>query len=187
MIVVVLFFTVLTVSGQKRKAQSNLKANLDTVIKQHSPQKATLYSMVLPGLGQAYNKKYWKIPIVYAGFGALTYFVISNRNEYIKYRDAYDYVTKGDTAFPINNEYINKYAPDQLISGRDYYRRNLEFTYILTGLWYIMNILDATVDAHLYDYDISDDLSIRFGPVYDQAQFKPHFTPGVTLTFRFNK
>lgn len=184
-----LIMIIITLSGSFKfiKAQANLKADIDTTLKKHSPHKATLYSMVLPGLGQAYNKKYWKIPIVYAGFGALTYFIISNRNEYVKYRDAYDYVTHGDTAFPINNEYINKYDPEQLISGRDYYRRNLEFTYILTGLWYIMNILDATVDAHLYDYDISDDLSIRLGPIYDQARFRPNFTPGITLTYRFNK
>jgi Family of unknown function (DUF5683) len=151
----------------------------------HSPQKATLYSMVLPGLGQAYNRKYWKIPIVYAGFGTLLYFAINNRNEYIKYRQAYDYSTKGDKSFPINNDYVDRYESDQLLQGRDYYRRNLEFTYILTGLWYVLNIVDAAVDAHLYNYDINDDLTIRFKPVFDYAQNTPKIHPGVSLSFRF--
>lgn len=153
----------------------------------HSPQKATLYSLVLPGLGQAYNKKYWKIPIIYTGFAVFTYFIITYRNEYVKYRDAYDYKTRGDTLFPIDNDYVNKYTEDQLISGRDFHLRNLEFNYILAGLWYILNIVDATVDAHLFDYDISDDLSIKFSPAVNDPLDMPHFSPGLTLTYRIGK
>jgi len=152
----------------------------------HSPHKATMYAMVLPGLGQIYNKKYWKVPIVYAGFATLTYFIITNRSEYIKYRDAYDYVTQGDTLFPINNEYVLKYNQSQLQNGRDSYRRNLEFSCILSGLWYIITVLDATVDAHLFDYDISNDLSIRLKPVFNQNRYSGHNVhPALTLTWKF--
>ncbi|MFO7896381.1 MAG: DUF5683 domain-containing protein [Candidatus Cloacimonadales bacterium] len=151
----------------------------------HSPQRATLYSMVLPGLGQAYNKKYWKIPIVYAGFGVLGYFISMNRSEFVRYREAYDYLTIGDQSIPIDNEYAYKYTTDQLLQGRDYYRRNLEFTYILTGVWYLLNVLDAVVDAHLFDYDVSDDLSIRFKPVIENSRLNNKVIPSASLTFRF--
>lgn len=151
----------------------------------HSPQRATLYSMVLPGLGQAYNQKYWKIPIVYAGFGVLGYFIVLYRSEFVKYREAYDYLTIGDQSIPIDNEYAYKYSTDQLVQGRDWYRRNMEFTYILTGVWYLLNVLDAVVDAHLFDYDVSDDLSIRFKPVIENSQLNSKVIPSASLTFRF--
>ncbi|MCK4406337.1 MAG: hypothetical protein KAV44_01550, partial [Bacteroidales bacterium] len=63
--------------------------------------------------------------------------------------------------------------------------RNMEFSYILTGLWYILNIVDAAVDAHLFDYDISDDLSIKFQPIINNSVFNPRPTPGLMLTFKF--
>ena len=170
---------------QKDSIPNKITESADTATYKHSPQKATLYSMVLPGLGQAYNKKYWKIPVVYAGFGVLGYFAIMNGNEYRKYRQAYDYVTQGDQSIPIDNDYVDKYAPEQLAQGRDYYRRNLEFTYILTGFWYILNVVDAAVDAHLYNYSIDDDLEIRLKPVADYANLGSGFHPGITLNFRF--
>lgn len=180
LILVMTCFHTTSVSAQKKTINPT-----DTVIfVKHSPHKATVYSMVLPGLGQAYNKKYWKIPIVYAGFGIFTYFIITNRQEYVKYRDAYDYVTRGDSLRPIDNEYIYKYDADQLSSGRDFYRRNLEFTYILTGVWYLLNVLDAAVDAHLFDYDISNDLSIRLNPVNNYNFVQPSVTPGITLSWK---
>lgn len=160
----------------------------DSSLKLHSPTKAALFSAALPGLGQAYNKKYWKIPIVYAGFGVFTYFIIKNRKEYVKYREAFNYVSRGDSTY-IDNEYVFKYNEDQLRDGKNYYRRNLEFTYILTGLWYIINILDATVDAHFFDFDVSDDLSLRIDPIIDNCNFIPGrgtgTINGLTITLKF--
>ncbi len=165
-------------------AQNNI--NNDTLlIKKHSPNKATLYSAVIPGLGQAYNKKYWKIPIVYAGFGVLSYFIISNRNEYLQFREAYDYVMVGDTTIPINNDYVYKYSSDQLSKARDYYRRNMELSIILSGFWYILNILDASVDAHLFDYDISDDLSLHIEPAIKNTIYEPALITGITIKLKF--
>jgi Family of unknown function (DUF5683) len=131
----------------------------------HSAHKATLYSMMLPGLGQAYNKKYWKIPVIYVGFGALAWNFTVNHVEMKKFTDAYRYVTNKDS-FPTDNEYVTKYDADALLQGREFYRRRVELTVIFSAVWYILNVVDAAVDAHFFDYDISDDLSLRIDPVF---------------------
>ncbi|MEA3478109.1 MAG: DUF5683 domain-containing protein [Bacteroidota bacterium] len=159
----------------------------DTVmVKKHSPRKASIMSAVLPGLGQAYNKKYWKIPIIYAGLGAFAYFIASNNSEYQKYKDAYNYVISGDTTWT-DNDYAKKYTADQLQQSKDYYKRNKELSMILGCLWYILQIVDASVDAHFFEYDVTDDLSIRIDPMLEpQKQFNFNGTvQGVKLTFKF--
>lgn len=119
--------------------------------------------MALPGLGQVYNKKYWKVPVIYAGVGVLGYFAITYSKQYQKAKEAYNYVNTGQT-YPIDNDFVTRYDAGQLRSLRDFNRRNLEFTYILGGLLYLLNVIDATVDAHFYNFDISDDLSLKLGP-----------------------
>ncbi len=158
-------------------------------VKPHSAKKATIMSAILPGLGQAYNKKYWKIPIIYAGFGTLYYFIRQNGKEYRKFRDAYNVVFEGDTANFNNHEYIIKYDAnlDQLREGRNYYRRNLELSWIFTGVLYILNIVDASVDGNIYDFTVDDNLSLKFEPMNDQMLFTRRLTPspGITLRYRF--
>lgn len=153
-------------------------------LKAHSPTRAAIYSAVLPGLGQGYNKKYWKIPIIYAGFGVITYFIVSNASEYNNYKDAYNYVASGDST-GTDNELVGKYDESQLLDGKNYYRRNMELSYIIGGLWYILNIIDASVDAHFFDYDISEDLSIRVDPVmlHRRDDYRP--VSGIKLTLNF--
>lgn len=156
----------------------------DTDIKPHSPTKASVYSAVLPGLGQAYNKKYWKIPIVYAGFGVITYFVISNSAEYKKFKEAYNYVASSDST-GIDNDYVGKYDEQQLLDGKNFYRRNMELSYIIGGLWYILNIIDASVDAHFFDYDVSEDLTIGIDPVMHIRHDDRRAVSGLKLTLKF--
>jgi hypothetical protein len=165
-------------------AQEKMVADSTTLAKPHSPTKAAIFSAVLPGLGQAYNKKYWKIPIVYAGFGVLAYFAISNRNEYKKYKEAYTYVASGDSSY-IDNDYVFEYDEQQLLDGKNYHRRNMELSFILGGLWYILNIVDASVDAHFFDYDVSDDLTIRLDPVVNYQWRDPRPVSGLKLTLKF--
>ncbi len=153
-------------------------------LRPHTPTRAAVYSAILPGLGQAYNRKYWKIPIVYAGFGVITYFIISNTREYKTYKEAYNYVASGDTTF-IDNDYVLKYDEQQLLDGKNYYRRNMELSYIIGGLWYILNIIDASVDAHFFDYDVSDDLSLRFDPVILRPRNEARMVSGVKVTLTF--
>lgn len=140
---------------EKKQKQKQAKKEL-----YRSPKKATLMALV-PGLGQIYNHKYWKVPIVYAGFAVMGYFIVTNTHQYHIFRDAYN--ATADTA--TTNPYALKYSPDQIRVVRDYYRRNMQLSYILTGAWYILQIIDADVDAHLTHWNISNNLSLEVDPV----------------------
>jgi len=160
-----------------------LKTNKE--IPKHSVSKAAIYSAVLPGLGQAYNKKIWKIPIIYAGFGVFTYFIVTNNTEYKQFKEAYLYVANGDTSYT-DNPYVPKYNETQLNDAMDYYRRNRDLSIIVGALWYALNILEAYVDAHFFDYDISEDLTMRVSPAaigFPLAPKQP--APGIKLALKF--
>lgn len=129
--------------------------------KEHSPLKATMLSVTLPGLGQAYNNRYWKIPIIYAGFGTIAYFWDMNNTEYQTFRRAWVARVDGN---PNTVDEFPFYSTDQLQRATNFYRRNLEITYILGFALYVLNILDATVDAHLLDFDVSEDLTMSVRP-----------------------
>ncbi len=170
-----------------KKTDTVAVAEPDTATKQvHSPKKATYYSMALPGLGQAYNKKYWKIPIIYAGFGTLAYFIKRNTDDYRTFKAAYTYVLEEQTGEP-PNEMVARYDSDieKLRTIKDYYRRNLELSYILTGALYILQVLDATVDAHFINFDVSEDLTLEVGPyVAPMPQAPVHASKGITLRLK---
>jgi hypothetical protein len=161
------------------------KISTDTLRKTtHSITRAAVSSAILPGLGQAYNRKYWKIPIVYAGFGVLSYFIVTNTKEFRIYREAYVYTANGDTN-PIDNPYVGRYNLSQLEQAMTYYGRNRDLSWIITGLWYVLNILDAYVDANLWDYDISEDLSLHWEPSVAIRPQQPGFTSGVRIILNF--
>jgi hypothetical protein len=124
------------------------------------PRKAAMYSAVLPGLGQLYNGKYWKLPIVYGAIGAGIYSVTWNQKNYEVFLEAYRIRKNGG----IDDYYNILKEEDQLISWMDYYRNNRDLSIILTALAYTLNILDAYVDAHLINFSMSDDLSMKIQP-----------------------
>jgi Family of unknown function (DUF5683) len=124
--------------------------------------KAALMSALLPGLGQAYNKSYWKIPVLYAGLGTLVYFVRTNDEEYQNFYDAYKIRLDGDST--TNDMQYPNLSDEDILVRKDYYRRNRDLSYILIGVVYVLNIVDAYVDAQLKDFDISDNLSLKTSP-----------------------
>ena len=163
----------------------------------HDPKIAT-YLAFVPGLGQVYNQKYWKLPIVYAGFGVLGYFAIANRNEYRKFADAYSCKLAedpDDESTTCEDPLAQKYPEDALKANRDYYRRNMELSFVIMGVWYILQILDATVDAHLYNWEVNEDLSVRVQPLINPRIIFPSQATtiptqqaalnGVSITFSF--
>jgi hypothetical protein len=181
-LVLALFLCSVPLFCQKIKYDSVIP---DSILeKKHSPVKAALMSICLPGLGQAYNKKYWKIPIVYAGLGVLTYFIVTNAQEYSMYKNAYIESVNNDTTGKYQ-DLVNKYSSEDLLNAREYYRRNLEVTCILTGVWYILNIVDAAVDAHLFTYNISKNLSMNIDPVFQGRIVSRNFTTGIRFCLRF--
>lgn len=151
----------------------------------HSAHKATIYSLALPGLGQAYNKKYWKIPVIYAGFGVLVYNISINNSEVKKFTAAYRYRMNNDSTLPVN-EYVTRY-PDvnDLLRGRDFYRRRVELSVIFTAAWYLLNVVDAAVDAHFFDYDVSENLSLNIQPIIMRTPEHPIGTGGIRLCMNF--
>jgi len=163
-------------------------AQTDTVAvakpeKIHSPKKAALLSSLLPGTGQIYNKKYWKAPIIYAAFGTLGYFYVDNHKNYLHFKESYKFRT--DENPNTGDEYVGVYTDDNLKLLRDYYRRNTELTVIIGFAVYALNIIDATVDAHLFGFNVSDDLSLRAEPIFSPSyQGNPGWS-GLKLTLRF--
>ena len=140
----------------------------------HSPRKATIYSAVFPGMGQIYNRKYWKVPLVYGGFATLGYFINFNNDLYITYKQAYSDIIDND---PTTNSFkdlkVNPifFEPDKISQlterlrmAKDGSRRNRDLVVISTAVFYALNIIDASVDAHFFNFDISDDLTINWVP-----------------------
>jgi len=126
-----------------------------------SPRKAAILSSVLPGLGQIYNKRYWKVPIIYAGLLTSTYYINDNNIQYKRYKNAY---LKRLDNNPNNDDFVGEYSSGDLLILKDFYRRNREISILCFLGTYIINILDASVDSHLFDYDISEDISLQIKP-----------------------
>jgi len=142
--------------------------------------RATMMAVTLPGLGQIYNRKYWKIPVVYVGFGALAYSAGFNSKHYTKYLRAYQDLTDGipqtnshvdlipdDPANydPVTNNNLYSAYSEGMLRFVNYYKRYRDLSYIGIAGWYLISILDANVDASLFNYDISNNLDISFVPM----------------------
>jgi len=123
-------------------------------------RKATIMSAVIPGLGQAYNHKWWKVPIVYAGLGGFGYLFYTNQQNFAFYGKNLKYENDGD-ANTINE---TKYNSDQLLTLKNEYRKYRDLGVIGITIIYVLNIVDANVDAHLKTFDVSDDLSLQIKP-----------------------
>ena len=170
--------TVMDISNDTLPVPVSLKP-----VRKGDPMKATMLSAVFPGGGQIFNRKYWKLPIVYGGFGALLYTTSANSKNYQMYykgymdftddieeTDSYIYFlpsglvsydpVKDPGAIPANTTQVE----EQMLRLIDYHKRYRDLSIILMGVWYMATILDANVDASLMEYDVSDNLDLSFYP-----------------------
>lgn len=158
-------------------------------------KKATTLSTIFPGAGQIFNKSYWRVPIVWGGLASTIYTIDWNNRGYQRFKTAYSLVIDYEKLSP--DERLEKYpngAPDEfrgaysstfLKNLKDSYRRNRDLCIILTAGVYLLNILDAHVDAHLQDYDISDDLSMNIEPYFDYTTVNTQPVYGLSMSLKF--
>ena len=170
--------SVITPTVEKMKVADTVKAS------KHSPTTAMLLS-ISPGGGQIYNKKYWKLPIVYGLIGTSGYFIYRTANRMVLYRNEYiNRHTEGNEAL-IRPE-LAQYSDENIIELKNTSRRYMEISIGITAILYALNIVDAMVDAHFYDFDISDDLSLRVSPELiapNMAFSRPAY--GITLNLKW--
>ncbi len=159
----------------KAVVKDSLKSNN---INPLTPAKAAFYSAILPGLGQAYNKKYWKIPLVYAAIGTSLYFYIDSNNKYNQYRDAYKRRLEG-----FSDDKFNYLDTNRLITGQKFYQRNRDLSALFVIGFYALNIIDANVDAALIQFNVNENLSVRPIVYPDDVTFKTNV--GLTLNYNF--
>ena len=189
--VVFLFSTFICTAQQKdslpTKKDSVPAATVDSLIQaEHSPRKAAIRSAIIPGWGQVYNKKYWKVPIVYAALGITGYIFVDNINVYkdyrLAYRGKYNARVNQDSTdyFRINDQYL-PLSEESLRAGRDLFRRYIDYSAVFFIVFWGLNVVDAVVDAHLKAFDISPDLSMKVKPSYNPIEK----TKGVSLVFNF--
>lgn len=175
-----LFFESTTVFAQNTQELKVLDsiATSKSTINPLAPAKAAFYSAVLPGLGQAYNKKYWKIPLVYGALGTSIYFYVNNNKKYHEFRDVYKQRLEGYTGDQYS--YLDN---DRLVQAQKFYQRNRDLSALVTVAFYVLNIVDANVDAHLMQYNVNDNLSLK--PDWYRNDFTSKQNLGVTLSYQF--
>lgn len=158
--------------------------------KKHIPRRATIYSAILPGAGQVYNGKFWKVPLVYAAIGVPAYFYFNNKSWYKKSQYALAVAvnnSQGDSLArvdPLLRTFAQNGDVNSLITIRDEVRKNQDYSVLFFLLFYGLNIVDATVDAHLRDFNVNSDLSFKIKPLIIAG---PNLVAGVSLVFDIHK
>ena len=152
----------------------------------YSPRKAIIRSAILPGWGQIYNKKYWKLPLVYGALGTTTYLFFRNLKQYKEAKEAYILATDNN---PNNDEQIQqpyytvKDQPERIRTFRNQVRQNVDYSVLFFIIFWGLNVADAAVDAHLKTFDVSDDLSLRIKPGFSPLAR----TTGISLVLAIGK
>ena len=171
---------------KNNKTDNSEKALLaeDTTSKKFNPKIAVLRSAILPGWGQWYNKKYWKIPIIYGALGTTAGVFFYNRKIYKLLRLAVIYRSDSDTT---NDRLIapefQSLPTDFLRQNRNVFRQNIDYSVLVFLLFWGLNVVDASVDAHLKAFDVSPDISMRLQPSFDNY----NSSPGISLVFFFKE
>lgn len=188
-------FSITQSFSQKEKDSTNIGLDEELIVLQEQsvqkkaidplrPAKAAFFSAVLPGAGQAYNKKYWKIPIVWGAIGTGVYFYIRNDREFDRVRDAYKRRLAGFTDDEFSDADGNPLISDDgLIRAQQQFRRNKEVSLLVTIGLYALNIIDANVDAHLLQFNVDENLTLS--PHYQYNRWENASDLGVTINFKF--
>lgn len=153
-----------------------------------APSKAAFYSAILPGMGQAYNKRYWKVPIVWGAIGGSIYMYTFNNDSYQRFRTAFKRRQAGftdDEFYDLNNGILPSLDVDDLEYQQERFQRDRDLWLVVAIGMYALNIVDANVDAHLKQFNIDDDLSIDFEPYFDlnQVTNSPNYGMAVIIKF----
>ena len=162
--------------GQKQDLSNSIKKEIDPL----RPAKAAFYSAVLPGLGQVYNKRYWKLPLIYGGIGASIYYYDLNNKNFKRYRNAYKRRLAGFTDDEFQAVIFDN---DRLVDGMNFYKQYRDQSMLFIIGTYFLNILDANIDAHLKQYNINQNLSLK--PYMGQNPVVADHHYGVSLNFNF--
>jgi hypothetical protein len=184
--------------------KDSLKISVSQQKKVYSPKKASIYAALFPGLGQVYNGKYWKLPIIYGGYAGLIYVLGWNNNQYQDFFDGYRTISKYETVGQMSkadkdylndlfrypsldlNNYPSQFTSlkTQLKGGKDFYRRSRDMSVIFIAALHVLSIIDASVDANLSDFDISDSLSMHIEPMPMNFGIGPQVI-GLNVAFNF--
>lgn len=145
-----------------------------------APSKAAFYSAIFPGMGQIYNKKYWKAPLVWGAMGTSIYYYSWNKNKYDSYRTEY----KKRLANDINlNPKYDRLSNNQLIQAQKFHQRNKDLSLLITVAFYALNIIDANVDSHLKQFNVNSKLTVAPEIQQDEINYKQNV--GLSLNYRF--
>ena len=178
-ILLILIISISFVSAQKLE--------LDTLTRKQrlikdplTPSKAAFYSTIVPGLGQIYTEKYWKVPIIYGGLGIATYYYLYQTEQMNSFRDIYKRRIAGYT----DDKYANRiFQNDQLIQGMNFHKRYRDLAVLYFMGFYLLNILDANVGAHLMQFNVNDQLTLR--PKIEPNLLNTDMNYGLTLNIKF--
>lgn len=152
---------------------------IEMYAKRYNPRKAGLYSAVLPGLGQAYNKKYWKIPIIYGGFIGLGYGINFYQKRHKEFRtELFEILESGEDLSS-----INQLSEDQLRTLVNKSRRERDYFMVLTGILYLLNIADAHIESHLKEFDLNEKLMLSLDPMIRQQN---QLQAGLSISLNFH-
>ena len=173
---------------RKREKQQEVSGPIDPL----RPSKAAFYSAVLPGLGQAYNKRYWKVPIVWGAIGAGVYAINFNNDRYDRFRDAFKRRRAGftdDEFYDLNNSGIVPGSPDfsdeALQDAQIRAQRDRDLSILITVILYVLNIIDANVDAHLQQFNVNENLSLNMRPYLRWEDIQGQANYGLSLQIQF--
>ncbi len=163
------------ISGDKQIVE------IESYAKRYDPRKALMFSAVFPGAGQFYNKKYWKMPLVYGGFIGLLSVVNFYHKENLKFRDQLFDLINDTPASGLSPDGLTK---DQLRTIVDKTRRERDFYIIMNGLFYLLQMVDAHVDAHLKEFDINPKMQVKLEPMMENSMMTGRNT-GIALKIKF--